>query len=423
MTTQNGNMAQCLVTVKRSITSLAVSPTSKKLIVGQTLQLSKTVTPSNTTEGTVWTSSNNSVATVSSSGLVTAKGVGTATITLKASESNVSATCIVKVETSDFVVATGSVNVYDDTSTYSETGGRIAKYNGSGNMIWEVSLGRETAYSIKKDFLGNYVVGAGYYGSEEEVIDEYGHIYKFNSNGKKLWEYKTDRRIAYVEVSYDGGYYAIDNNKSFLKLDTNGKLVWKKNPTHTDGRFGAIAITSDGGFIIVESNVLVKFDKNGNELWYKKCYSSRENHYSWDGNAYSIIQTSDGGYLVGNGFGGGSVGGNLFKCDSSGNYQWHNGMIESTTNTPYCLVETLDGYYAVVAPYCYLAKIDKSGKKIWSKTKTSKYLSSIASMYSLVQFADESYVVGGDGALIKYDKNGNEIWIKGLNEIIRSVAK
>ena len=123
MTMQNGNMAQCLVTVKRSITSLAVSPTSKTLIVGQTLQLSKTINPSNTTEGTVWTSSNNSVATVTpSGGFVTVKGVGTATITLKSSESNVSASCVVTVTAGSIIVGTA--------------GGNLIKVDSNGNLVW-----------------------------------------------------------------------------------------------------------------------------------------------------------------------------------------------------------------------------------------------------------------------------------------------
>ena len=130
MITQNGNMAQCLVTVKRSITSLAVSPTSKTLIVGQTLQLSKTINPSNTTEGTVWTSSNNSVATVTSSGgFVTAKGVGTVTITLKSSESNVSASCVVTVTAGGYVVGTG----YDSSNSSS---GYIIKFDSNGKQLW-----------------------------------------------------------------------------------------------------------------------------------------------------------------------------------------------------------------------------------------------------------------------------------------------
>ena len=100
---------------------MTVSPTSKTLIIGQTLQLSKTVKPSNTTEGTSWTSSNTAVATVSNTGLVTAKGVGTATITLKASESNKSASCTVTVTAGNIFVGGGSI---------------LAKYDNSGNQLW-----------------------------------------------------------------------------------------------------------------------------------------------------------------------------------------------------------------------------------------------------------------------------------------------
>jgi len=137
---QNGNMAQCLVTVKRSITSLAVSPTSKKLIVGQTLQISSTINPTNTTEGTVWTSSNNAVATVSSSGgFVTVKGVGTATITLKSSESNVSASCVVTVINEKILISTGST---------------LLKCDSSGNLLWKRRYESTTVpinyYSIKQ---------------------------------------------------------------------------------------------------------------------------------------------------------------------------------------------------------------------------------------------------------------------------------
>ena len=77
---------------------MAVSPTSKTLNVGETVQLTGTKNPSTASEGTQWTSSNTSVATVSNSGLVTAKAAGTATITFKNSASTKSATCSITVE-------------------------------------------------------------------------------------------------------------------------------------------------------------------------------------------------------------------------------------------------------------------------------------------------------------------------------------
>ena len=75
-----------------------MSPTSKTLNIGETVQLTGTKNPSTTSEGTQWTSSNTSVATVSNSGLVTAKSAGTATITFKNSSGTKSANCTITVE-------------------------------------------------------------------------------------------------------------------------------------------------------------------------------------------------------------------------------------------------------------------------------------------------------------------------------------
>ena len=76
---------------------MSVSPTSETVYVGNTVQLTGTVNPSNTTESTLWTSSNTDVASVSDTGLVTAKSAGTTIITFKNSASTKSASCTVKV--------------------------------------------------------------------------------------------------------------------------------------------------------------------------------------------------------------------------------------------------------------------------------------------------------------------------------------
>ncbi len=67
------------------------------MYVGNTVQLTGTVNPSNTTESTLWTSSNTDVATVSDTGLVTAKSAGTAIITFKNSSGTMSANCTITV--------------------------------------------------------------------------------------------------------------------------------------------------------------------------------------------------------------------------------------------------------------------------------------------------------------------------------------
>ena len=110
---------------------MSVSPTSKTLNIGETVQLTGTKNPSTTSEGTQWTSSNTSVATVSNSGLVTAKAAGTATITFKNSASTKSASCTIKVLSGDIIIGTGE-------DGYS--GGSLIKYNSSGSIQWSESV-------------------------------------------------------------------------------------------------------------------------------------------------------------------------------------------------------------------------------------------------------------------------------------------
>lgn len=91
--------ATCKVTVKRPVTGVKLNKTSLELYTTQTATLKATVSPSNATVKTVkWKSSNTSIATVSSSGVVTAKKAGKVTITCTASDnSKKKATCSVTV--------------------------------------------------------------------------------------------------------------------------------------------------------------------------------------------------------------------------------------------------------------------------------------------------------------------------------------
>ncbi len=79
-------------------TSLILTPATATIVVGQTKQLTKAISPSTAPQTTTWVSSNTSVATVSSSGVVTAKAAGTATITAKSSSYTYAKdTCVVTV--------------------------------------------------------------------------------------------------------------------------------------------------------------------------------------------------------------------------------------------------------------------------------------------------------------------------------------
>ena len=74
--------------------SVSVSPSSVTLTEGQSRYLTATVYPSNASQSVTWTSSNANIASVSSSGKITAVNAGTAIITAKTSNGK-SATCTV----------------------------------------------------------------------------------------------------------------------------------------------------------------------------------------------------------------------------------------------------------------------------------------------------------------------------------------
>ena len=80
------------------VTSITLNQTTASLKKGETLTLTATVAPSDAANKSVtWSSGNTSVATVSTSGVVTAVGEGTAVITVKTADGGKTATCTVAV--------------------------------------------------------------------------------------------------------------------------------------------------------------------------------------------------------------------------------------------------------------------------------------------------------------------------------------
>ena len=97
----SGKYAECRVTVNRpiAVTDIEVCPTSLTMNVGDVEYLCTTIIPYNATNQSVtWCSSNENVATVGiHSGRITAKRVGTATITATTADGGYQACCIIKV--------------------------------------------------------------------------------------------------------------------------------------------------------------------------------------------------------------------------------------------------------------------------------------------------------------------------------------
>lgn len=97
------------------VTGITVTPASKSLAVAGTVQLSATVEPSTATNKTyIWSSSDETIATVSNDGLVTAVKIGSCTIKATAQDgSNVVGECAITVETTKVT----SITVLPATAT------------------------------------------------------------------------------------------------------------------------------------------------------------------------------------------------------------------------------------------------------------------------------------------------------------------
>lgn len=80
------------------IKSVALNKSSLLLFANRSTQLSATISPADATDkGIIWASSNTAVATVNDDGNVTAKAVGSATISATTQDGNLTATCLVTV--------------------------------------------------------------------------------------------------------------------------------------------------------------------------------------------------------------------------------------------------------------------------------------------------------------------------------------
>ena len=98
ITVDGGFTRSVTVTVSTPVTGVTLNSTKLTLRKNQTYQFLATVAPSGAGNKTVtWSSSNSSRATISSSGLLTAKTVGTVSITVRTADGGFSATCAVTV--------------------------------------------------------------------------------------------------------------------------------------------------------------------------------------------------------------------------------------------------------------------------------------------------------------------------------------
>jgi hypothetical protein len=274
-------------------------------------------------------------------------------------------------------------------------------------------------------------------------------LIKTDANGNIIWV-KTYGGISYdnarsVQQTSDGGYIVAGLTSSFgagnwdvwlIKTDANGNLQWAKTYGGTNYDYAySVQQTSDGGYIMTGGTAsfgagnwdvwLIKTDANGNLQW-AKTYGGTDDDY-----AYSVQQTSDGGYIlagVTSSFGAGSWHIWLIKTDAFGNLQWAKTYGVTGSDYAYSVKQTSDGGY-ILAGLTYsfgagdddifLIKTDANGNIIWAKTYGGP---GYDEDFSVQQTSDGGYIAAGytrsfgagwdDIFLIKTDANGNLQWAK-----------
>jgi Secretion system C-terminal sorting domain len=160
----------------------------------------------------------------------------------------------------------------------------------------------------------------------------------------------------------------------------------------------------------------------------------------------ATIQTTDGGYLLGGYSNTGYSGDKLeisrgytdywvLKLNAAGNIQWQNTIGGDSLEVLYSVIQTFDGGY-LLGGYsssdsgwdktedcrghfdCWVMKLDTMGNVLWQKTiggDTTDFL------YSIIQSSDVGYLVGGNsrsgisGDKTEANQGGYDYWVVKLN--------
>jgi hypothetical protein len=122
--------AACAVNVSATavpITAISIDDTATAE-AEDTLTLTATVTPTTTTESVAWTSSDDSIATVSSRGVVTTYGAGDVTITAKNPDGTISDTCALTVSATRMSYLYKADGTSDINPTIQSWAGAVSEY-------------------------------------------------------------------------------------------------------------------------------------------------------------------------------------------------------------------------------------------------------------------------------------------------------
>ncbi len=223
----------------------------------------------------------------------------------------------------------------------------------------------------------------------------------------------------------DGGYILAGSGRDpslstvhayLIKTDANGNKQWDKYYDKYNGMAYSVQQTSDGGYIFsgdaggAGTGFMVKTDASGIVQWENK-------NPGW-GILYSIVQSADGGYtatgpvvVVGKGDDANVL---LVKADANGNIVWEQHFDYSQTSTGYCVWPTSDGGYVIAGDVDegdgWMGKTDANGVMQWDQ-----WFNDTGALTAVQQTRDGGYILTGKNAFqlyaIKTDSTGKQQWV------------
>jgi len=269
----------------------------------------------------------------------------------------------------------------------------LIKTDASGDTLWTRNYGGtdyDDGRSVWQTSDGGFIIAGATASFGAGSYDVY--LIKTNASGVARWTKFYGGALEdwgySVQQTSDGGYIVVgikeiivgsDKDVYFLKTDAFGDTLW----TRTYGGAGydyaySVQQTSDGGYIITGATsgdvYLIKTNASGDTLW-SRTYGGRNS----DG-GYSVQQTSDGGYIIAGyteSFGAGYGDIYLIKTNASGDTLWtktYGGINDDYGNS---VQQTSDGGYIIAGGSCtfgqwgcdvYLIKTNASGNRIWART-------------------------------------------------------
>ena len=238
-----------------------------------------------------------------------------------------------------------------------------------------------------------------------------------------------------IQQTSDGGYTVAGYTFSFgtggdiwvLKLNADGSLAWQKTyGGSSDEQAYSIQQTSDGGYIVAgyttsfgtsDTDIwILKLDSYGNVDWQKTYGGTGVDH------ANSIQQTSDGGYIVAGytaSFGAGGQDIWVLKLNSDGSVAWQKTYGGSNYDYANSIQQTSDGGYIVAGSTgsfgaggynTWVLKLNSNGSVAWQKTYGG---STTDGANSIQQTSDGGYIVAGQTG--SFGAESYDFWLLRLN--------